>query len=262
MGLIKDLLTKTIAQLTNITNAAYPGDVSGTDANKEYFEGNVHPYLKDVGKYINATNIFYVSPAYADMEDPCFETLADAHTASTGSSASNRRLIKLRPGTYSDPLSLDKSGYIIVAGEDRSSCQITGTVEITAGVYIFYNCHFEGNITISGGVAVFINCSQKTGNTALSSGATLIINNSPYWGYVTANDDDNYLYLEDIKGMAKNGSSQSIYLDSSVTAGDYTFDDVAMQGTFTNDGSIAIGTGTGEIQVSGLKPNRRARPEY
>lgn len=263
MGLIKDLKTKTVEELANVENAAYPGDPSGTDANDVYFEGNVHNYLHEIGLHINPDNVFNVSPGYADLQDPDFETIVDAHAASTGSSSSNRRLIKVEPGIYSGALNMNMSGgYIILKGAQRNACQITGNIAVSNGVYVFEGFHIEGNITVSGGVAVFVNCTQKTGNTALSAGATLLLASIPYWGYITAVNDSNTLYLENVKDMAKDGSSRSIYLDSTVTAGDYSIDDVRCQGTFTNSGSIAIGEGAGEILVSGLKENRRARPQY
>ncbi len=249
-----------LSTVVNITDAAYPGDPGGTSANHSYFENNVHNYLAVLGKHALPSRTFEVSPAFSGLGDPFFDTVYAAYQQATGTSSSNKLLIKIgaKNSSYTEALTLNKSGHITFKGETEYNSVISGAVTITAGVHIFKDVGFNNNITVSGGTAIFIGCTQLNGVFTHSGGATVIISDCKSWGFVGVSGNSNTLFIEDVKAI-KVGTGlnllNSINLDSGMTGGAYVFSNVRLEGLLANAGSLVI-------EESQLKENGTARPNY
>lgn len=259
MGLVKDLVDKTIAQLTAITDAGYQGDPSGTDANNAYFEGNVHNYLKAVGVALSPSKEYFVSPAFSGLTEVYYlPTLAAAHAqiVTDGSGSSNKALVTLgaNASSYSDALTLNHNGYVVVKGKSRNNCVISGNITISTGTYIFDQVRFENDITVSGGKAIFLNCTKPSGAfTQSGSASTVIISECDRWSYVVVTGNDKIIHIRNIKDMTANAGI-SINLAISMTGGTYIFTDSYLQGT--------IDEKTAATNISNVQESYTALPAY
>lgn len=256
MTLIQDLLIKDLDDLVNITDAEYPGDPNGTDANEAYFAANVHPYIQTVTKALIENNSYMVNPriaALADVGSPFFGTIQAAHAAISGSGANNKYVIYVGASAtdYSEALSLNQSScHITIVGLNKYANKISGTTNITAGIYILRNLHFVNNITQSGGVSNIENCAQTTGSTVISGNSTAMINNCGTWGGITVSGDTNIVWLENIKGVGGD-----VTLTPGMTGGTYVVKDVGMTGSFIDTTSLVTLFGN-------LYPGQPARPNF
>lgn len=235
MGLLKDLTTETISELTGITqDASYQGDPNGTPANKAFFEGNVHSYLKDLGLATSPSNTYQVSPAFAGLGNPFFETVSAAHAqvVTDGSSASNKKVIDInaKGDSYSQPLTLNHNGFVLLRGRGRGTT-LSGSLTISAGVYLFENLLITGNITISVGTVVFKNC-EITGTVSITSNTAskVIIMDALHVGVITIDGNNKTFLLQNIANMSKDGNDHSVNISAGLTGGIYELRAVFMTG--------------------------------
>lgn len=249
-----------LADVVNITDAGYPGDPNGTPANHDYFEQNVHNYMAVLGKHALPSRTFEVSPAYAGLGDPYFETVSDAYTAATGTTSSNKLLIRVKATatSYATSITMNKNGHITFQGDNKHTSVMSAAINITAGIHIFNEIGFNSDIVISGGTVIFDNCTQLNGVCTISGGATVIISDCKSWGFTSLTGNGNTLFMENIKSV-KVGTGgdvlNSIKLASGMTGGVYVFNNVRMEGLLSNTGSLTI-------EESQLKENGTARPAY
>ena len=171
MGNLKTAKDTVLTDLIGITDAAYPGDPAGTNANKAYFETNVHNYIKDGAIALQPARKYQVHPDFSPLGNPFFANVATAfaQAKADGSSSSDKAEIDIKGknSSYTDALTLDATGgYIVFKGGGLYNNVIAGIITITAGSYAFKNCKITANIVQSGGVAEFLNCIQKGANTA------------------------------------------------------------------------------------------------
>jgi hypothetical protein len=259
MGLLKDLVDKTVTQLTGITDAGYFGDPAGTDANNAYFEGNLHNYLKALGIAASPSKEYFVSPAFSALtEVNHFSSLALAHAqiVTDGSGSSNKALISLgaNASSYSDALTLNHNGYVVIKGKSKNNCVISGNIVISTGTYIFDDVRFEDDITVSGGKAIFLNCSKPSGSfTQSGSASTVVITDCDRWSYIIVTGNDKVIHARNIRDMTAN-TGISISLAISMTGGTYVFTDSLLQGT--------IDEKTAATNISNVQESFIALPTY
>jgi len=250
--LLTDAVAKTLSQLAAITDAQYPGDTAGTDANAAYFTGNVHNYIKDLAKVLIPSRTLFVSPAYTDIGEPFFDSPEDAYTYANGlgSGSANKITIKLRTcaTAYTAAQVFNTSGYVIFKGESRHAVELSGAIAISAGVHIFDGIHLSGAITITGGIVIFHNCTHTGTGLAISGGSTVCIEDCDRWGVITVTGNNNLLYVENVKDIAVDGSSQSIILTAGITGGTYIVRNTILQGVIKEGVAptevINVSTGT------------------
>lgn len=259
MSALTDLRDKTATELANITDAGYPGDPLGTNANAAYFIANVHNFLKALGQIALPSRKFKVSPLYTGLGEPFFATIDAAYAAVSGSSSSNKQLIEIEPNaaSYSEGLSLSASQWVEFVGSGKYSSVISGSIAISNGVSIFRNLPIQADIGVSGGVAIFDNCSQTSGIFTLTGG-TVIITNCATWGFIETVNDGATLFLEGIKNMKKGTGgdvANSIKFNAGITTGTYVFSDLRLEGVINNASAIVI-------EESNIRPNATARPTY
>ena len=258
--IITALRDNPLSDVVNITDASYPADPAGTSANHSYFENNVHNYLAILGKHALPSRTFEVSQAYAGLGDPFFETVYAAYQQATGTSSSNKLLIKIKSkgSSYTEALALNQSGHITFKGETEYTSVLSGAITITAGVHIFINVGFNNNITVSGGTAIFINCTQLNGVFTQSGGSTVILSDCRSWGFIGVSGNSNTLFIENMKAI-KVGTGgnilNSINLDSGMTGGVYVLSNVRLEGLLSNAGGLTV-------EESQLKENATSRPAY
>ena len=259
MSALTDLRDNLVADLVNITDAAYPGDPAGTPANEAYFVANVHNFLKALGQAMLPGRKFIVSPKYAGLGNPFYTTIALAFAAVTGSSSSNKQLIFVEPSptSYSDPLVIDSSQWVEFSGAGKYTSVISGAVAISNGVSIFRGIGFQSDISINGGVAIFEDCTQPTGVFNLNGGS-VIISNCSSWGFITSLNNGSLLFLEGVKSVKKGTGgdlANSVTLNAGITTGTYVFNDVRLEGAINNPSSVTI-------EESNVKTDATARPSY
>ena len=259
MSALTDLRDNTVSVLANITDAGYPSDPAGTNANAAYFIANVHNFLKALGQAMLPGATFQVSAEFTGLGSPFFTTIALALAAVTGTSSSNKQLVKIKPiaSSYSDALVINGSQWIVFEGEGKYTTPISGAISISNGVTIFRGVNIQNDISVSGGVAIFEDCSQTTG-VFTQTGGSVIISNCGTWGFISAVNNAMTMFLENIKFIKKGtggDSSNSISLGAGLTTGDYAFSDLGLEGVLSNPSAVII-------QESNVRENGKARPAY
>lgn len=261
MSALNDLVTETLSDLVNITDAGYPGDPSGTPANNAYFSANVHPYLQALGRVIQRDREYQVSPDYASLGTPFYENIALAYAAIVSSSSSNKMLINVqtKATSYAEALTCNQNGFVVIRGDNKYSSIISGALSISTGVHIFQNIGIQANIAVTGGVAIFDNCTH-TGSKVISQsgGSTMIITGCKTIGFINITGNGNTTVLEQIQNVTTGtgaDASNSIKLASGMTGGNYSIRDVKCQGVLSNAGSLTV-------EISSLLENGISRPNY
>lgn len=235
-SILKTATAATLAALSGITDASYPGDPSGTDANQSYFVGNVHNYVKDISKIL-VDNTYQVSSKYDDMGNPFFGTIGEALTQilEDHSGESSKALIMLdaKPDTMVEDLTLNLAdSYIIIIGKSKYGDIIEGTVNITTGITIFENITFDGSINIQNAIVIFNNCRQKSGATTITGDSNVQISNSDLWGPVFVSGNNNQINMSNIDFITADEAT-TIELASLMTNGKYIFSNLRLETDIT-----------------------------
>lgn len=256
---LKNAIDLPLVDLVAITDAEFEGDPDGTDANAAYFQGNIHNYIKDLAKAVTASNVYWVSDRYTDMEDYHFETivLAYAQLLTDGSTTSNKKVIAVHPkgSSYAGDLTLTHSNVAYFIGTVPGATIISGNVTISAGTHIFYRLKFTGNISVTGGKAIFIDCDMDTGLLTQSGGSasTVLIRNAGTWGAVVISGNNKTFWMENVGNVLAN-SGTSIELSSGMTGGQYVIRNSYLAGDLVED--------TVATEFSNSEQNALTRPTY
>jgi hypothetical protein len=255
---LEDARDLSLANLAAATDAAFPGDPLGTDIKASYMQNNVSAYIQVLAKAIMYSKHYFVHPTYgAALESPFFANIDAAHTQvkTDGSGSSNKAHVDIKAiaDSYTDALTLNHNGYIVMKGVSKRNCIISGNATISTGIYVFDNLKITGNLVITGGIALFPNC-LITGTIAQSGGSTLMLHNCENAGVITLSGNNNVLWVENVANIEKDGSSKSIILPAGMTGGTYEIRDSYGEGTLDDADKLA--------KCNNWSPSSTARPNH
>jgi hypothetical protein len=217
-GVLEQLRNAAIQALVDITDAEYRGDPNATPCNNEYFNNNVHLYLKALGWAVHNQNVLLVkadAPNDFNGSDPdIFQTAQEAANAipTTGADAPS--------GT---------NPYVIIGDPTVDFSAVNWTNHINAGTRQYITVGNIGgggtiSVNVAGNTDVTLNIGQAAHNVIICTGVltgsiNLIVPLIDGWQWIVFNNTTG-AYTLTVKGATgtgiaiTQGKTATVYTDA------------------------------------------------